>query len=171
MLSPLLFSACYLDDLLVKLRESDLGCHLAGIWIGACCYCDDLCLLAPNAHVLQKMVELCEEYAAAHNIVFSTDPNPSQSKTKCLVFTGKNTAVSPPSIKLDGMILPWVEKVEHLGHILHQSMSTDYDARRAAAGFMWRASNIRDELHFAHPLQKMEAINFDRKSWKHWYFK
>ena len=59
------------------------------------------------------------------------------------------------------MILPWVEKVEHLGHILHQSMSTDYDARRAAARFMWRASDIRDEIHFAHPSQKMEAINLN----------
>ena len=62
-LSPYLFSSCYLDDQLVELRKLDLGCHVAGIWIGACCYADDICLLAPNPQVLQKMVTVCEKYA------------------------------------------------------------------------------------------------------------
>ena len=29
-LSPHLFSACYLDDLIAKLRKMDLGCQIAG---------------------------------------------------------------------------------------------------------------------------------------------
>ena len=68
-----LFSSCYLDELIVELRKLDIGCHIAGIWIGACCYADDICLLAPNVHVLQKMVTICERYAQEHNIVFSTN--------------------------------------------------------------------------------------------------
>ena len=46
-LSPLLFSI-YLDDLLKDLRKLGLGCHIGGVWYGACGYADDLFLLAPN---------------------------------------------------------------------------------------------------------------------------
>ena len=52
-LSPLLFSV-YLDDLLVQLRQLQLGCSIGGYWYGACGYADDLILLAPNREVLQK---------------------------------------------------------------------------------------------------------------------
>ena len=46
-LSPVLFSI-YLDDLLKDLRKLELGCHIGGVWFGACGYADDLILLAPN---------------------------------------------------------------------------------------------------------------------------
>ena len=158
-LSPYLFSSCYLDDLLVELRKLDLGCHVAGIWIGACCYADDICLLAPNPQVLQKMVTVCEKYAQEHNIVFSTNPSPALSKTKCVIFSGKNVIASTPKIKLDGLSLPWVDHVDHLGHVLHQTLSFDADTRRATRSFMARSSDLRDNLHFACPSQKMQAIN------------
>ena len=81
-LSPLLFSV-YLDDLLVELRKLQLGCHIGGMWYGACGYADDLILLAPNRQVLQQMVSVFESYGIAHNLVFFTDPVPEKSKTKC----------------------------------------------------------------------------------------
>ena len=158
-LSPYLFSSCYLDELLVKLRKLDIGCHIAGVWIGACCYADDICLLAPNAHVLQRMVTICEKYALEHNIVFSTNPSPAQSKTKCVLFSGKNNSPDLAPVRLDGMNLPWVDHVDHLGHVLHQSLSFHADTKRAIRSFMARASDLRDNLYFAHPSQKMQAIN------------
>ena len=50
-LSPYLFSSCYLDDLLRKLRELDIGVHVGGLWFGCSAYADDLVLLAPNRDV------------------------------------------------------------------------------------------------------------------------
>ena len=50
---------------------------------------------------------------------FSTDPEPKKSKTKCLIFSLKKadrTGVAP--IILNGMALPWVSEVKHLGKIL-----------------------------------------------------
>ena len=35
---------------------------------------------------LQKMLQVCETYAKEHNLVFSTDPVPAKSKSKCLYF-------------------------------------------------------------------------------------
>ena len=86
--SPYLLSACYLDDLMVELRRQRLGCHVAGVWTGAAAFADDLAVLAPNWTTLQKMVTICEEYGKEHNLVFSMDPIPRKSKTKCVFFSG-----------------------------------------------------------------------------------
>ena len=157
-LSPYFFSACYLDGLIVRLRKLGHGCKVAGVWIGALAYADDLVLLAPSRRDLQIMVTVCEKYAEEFNITFSTDPDPRKSKTKCVLFCGKNNPVYPDPVKLDGKYLPWVPKIEHLGHVLHQSLSMSSDITRARASFMTRASDIREKLHFAHPNQKMKAI-------------
>ena len=128
-LSPLLFSI-YLDDLLKDLRTHGLGCHIGGLWYGALGYADDLILLAPNREVLQKMIKVCETYAAEHNLIFSTDPVPAKSKTKCLLFCGKSPRPKyPDPLKLNGKDLPWVETAEHLGHTLHQDTSMDRDCQ------------------------------------------
>ena len=159
-LSPHLFSACYLDELLVKLRKLGIGCHVAGVWFGACLYADDVCLLANSRDVLQRMVKVCEDYGAEHNLVFSTDPNPNKSKTKCMLFSRKSTTimVNPKPVTLDGKNLPWVEKADHLGHVMHQSGSMIADSVRARGSFMSKASDIRDNLYFADPRQRVQAI-------------
>ena len=95
-LSPVLFSV-YLDDLLAELRALQLGCHIGGWWYGALGYADDLILLAPNREVLQKMLVVCERYGVEHNLVFSTDPVPKLSKTKCMYFCGRNGDVKYPA--------------------------------------------------------------------------
>ena len=161
-LSPFLFAACYLDDLLVQLRQSELGCYVAGVWVGCTAYADDLALLAPNREVLQKMVTICENYGKEHNLVFSTDPNPAKSKTKCILFCGSNTRVKYPNpVVLDNKNLPWVQKVDHLGHVLQQNLSNKADCIRARASFMNRASDLRDNLYFASSELKMKAINLN----------
>ena len=129
-LSPLLFSV-YLDDLLKELRGLGLGCHIGGYWYGAMGYADDLVLLAPNREVLQRMLIICQNYAMSHNLVFSTDPVPAKSKTKCLFFCGKAGRVQyPDPVQLDGKDLPWVECAYHLGHCLHQVTNMDKDSQR-----------------------------------------
>ena len=90
-----------MDELLIKLRNLGIGCHIRGVFFGAALYADDLVLLDPSRNALQKMLDLCEEYAVEHTLVFSTDPNPDLSKTKCLYMVGK------------------VTRANHLGHTLH----------------------------------------------------
>ena len=77
-------------------------------------------------------------------MVFSTDPVPSKSKTKSMLFCGKAGRVQyPDPVKLDGKDLPWVECADHLGHTLHQETNMDRDSKRArAAGSLteqWRS--------------------------------
>ena len=88
-LSPSL-SSLYMDELLIKLRNLGIGCHISGVFFGAALYADDLVLLAPSRNALQKMLDLCSEYAGEHNLVFSTDPNPDLSKTNVCTWWGRS---------------------------------------------------------------------------------
>ena len=79
---------------------------------------------------MQKMLEICEQYALENNLLFSTDENPEKSKTKCLYMCGKDGAVQYPApLRLNGCDLPWVTKGTHLGHELHQSCTMNFDAK------------------------------------------
>ena len=157
-LSPVLFSV-YLDDLLAKLRQLQLGCHIGGWWYGALGYADDLILLAPNREVLQTMVAVCERYGKEHNLVFSTDPVPAKSKTKCMYFCGRNGSVKYPApVQLDGEDLPWVEHAEHLGHTLHQSVTMEKDCHRARARFIDSSIDVREQFSFAQPDQILQMV-------------
>ena len=157
-LSPVFFSV-YLDDLLKELRRLELGCHIGGYWYGGLGYADDLILLAPNTEVLQKMLNICQGYADEHNLVFSTDPVPAKSKTKCVYFCGRAGRVQyPDPVQLCGEDLPWVESADHLGHTLHQMTNMAKDCQRARGKFISKTVGIREELFFARPEQIMQAV-------------
>ena len=141
------------------MRKLGLGCHIGGIWFGACGYADDLIMLAPNRDVLQRMLQVSEAYATEHNLVFSTDPVPAKSKTKCLLFCGRPGRVKyPDPLQLDGKDLPWVEKADHLGHTLHQVTTMEKDCQRARARFIDKTVDLRNQLSFAAPEQILQAI-------------
>ena len=156
-LSPALW-CIYLDDLLVELRSLKLGCYVAGVWVGACAYADDLLCMAPTRSMLQKMVSVCEQYGKTHNMVFSTDPVPSKSKTKSMLVCGKDRVIQyPDPIKLGERDLPWVESALHLGHTLHQNGKMHQDAKIRRAIFIDRSVEVRDQLYYADAAEVLRA--------------
>ena len=68
---------------------------MGGVWVGAAGYADDLILLAPSRTAMQRMLGICERYAAEFNLQFSTDPIPQKSKSKCLYLCGYMDPVYP----------------------------------------------------------------------------
>ena len=83
-------------------------------YLGILGYSDDNLLIAPSADALQEMLETCEEYAAEHNLKFSTDPNPKLSKTRCLAFLQQDRPLE--KLKLCGNYLPFEKSAKHLGN-------------------------------------------------------
>ena len=147
------------NDLLKELINLQLGCHIGGYWLGGCGYADDLILMAPSRDVLQRMLHVCEAYAMEHNLVFSTDPVPSKSKTKCMLFCGRLGRVKyPDPVQLAGKELPWVASAEHLGHTLSQLTNMEKDCQRARGRFISNTIDVREKLNFAHPHLKMKAV-------------
>ena len=126
-LVPSLF-AVYVDELLVELRNLGLGCMVAGVYMGAVGFCDDLLLMSPTRDGMQVMLDTCQRFARRYNLQFSTDPDPIKSKTKCIFVSGRSkTKQKPVNLILDGKMLPWVESALHLGHVLHESGTMDQD--------------------------------------------
>ena len=158
-LSPALF-AVYLDDLIVELRSYKLGCHMAGLWVGAVCFADDLLLMAPSRSAMAKMLSVCEKYAKKLNLNFSTDPDPKKSKSKCIFMTGKRmrNAVKPANLQLYGQDLPWVSTATHLGHELHQDASMDHDCKCKRGRFIDNSTSVRETFEFADQEQILNAI-------------
>ena len=81
---------------------------------------DDNWLIAPSLSALQDMLFTCQEFAASHNLKFSTDQDPKKCKTKCMAFLKKERDL--PSMMLCGNPLPWVDKLVHLGCIVSNNI-------------------------------------------------
>ena len=157
-LSPALF-ALYVDELLVELRRLGIGCHVAGVYMGAVGFCDDLLLMSPTREGMQVMLDTCQRFAVKYNLKFSTDPNPVKSKTKCIFVVGRSrNALKPAPLFLDGKELPWVESALHLGNTIHESGSMDKDAKVKRAAFIRESTDLRETFGFASPTEVLRAV-------------
>ena len=82
-LSPKLFSV-YIDDLSNILISSGVCCFLNNVCFNQVFYADDLCLMAPCAIALQKLLNICHRYS------ITADLNFNALKSFCVAFTPKS---------------------------------------------------------------------------------
>ena len=64
-LSPILFTV-YIDELLQHLQKLGVGCNWEKMFVGSLCYADDLALIAPSAHALRRMLQVCSSVVKSH---------------------------------------------------------------------------------------------------------
>jgi len=91
-MSPLLFTV-YIDELLLRLKNSSLGCYIGAEFCGAYGYADDVILVAPTLHSLLfvGLNNTLKSWAySLHNLLF----NPTKSKL-LLYNTQHNTVIKP----------------------------------------------------------------------------
>lgn len=132
-LSPVLF-AVYIDGLLLRLKQSGIGCCMSNKYVGALSFADDITLLCPTYSGLCKMVNICEVYAADFHIKFNG------KKSKLLIFKGINCNVSNKGITVgNDYVLP-SETATHLGHKI-SVVDKDSIVNGAKADF-WCSFNI-----------------------------
>ena len=156
--SPALW-AIYCDPLIQELRRLGVGAHVGGLFMGVTMYADDLLLVAPTRGAMQQMLQVCDDYAVKYNISFSTDPNPSKSKSKCIFMVGdRKNMVKPAPLMLAGRELPWVQTATHLGHELHESGKMEHDAKIKRAEFIDKSVEIRETFKFASPVEILRAL-------------
>ena len=83
-------------------------------------------LMALTRHSLQLMLNICEEFSNSHDMLFSTDPNPVKSKTKCLYFSMNENKTDPEKVILNGDKLPWVSTAKHLGNVINTNINKNF---------------------------------------------
>ena len=138
----------YCEGLFTLLEQRRSGCWLKGRYYGIFGYSDDNWLLAPSLNALQDMLFTCEEYAASHNLRFSTDPDPKKCKTKLMAFLYKPREL--PKLKLCGNFLPWVDQLKHLGNTISNKIDgCQSDMQVKNAKYIDKCNAICQEFRFA----------------------
>lgn len=122
--SPRIFNI-YVNNLLVELSSTHVGCHVDGVSLNNLSYADDMVLLSPTIGGIRKLLTICERYAEQHGLKY----NPT--KSELLVFKGKNKSPSYiPHVKLNGLPLNRVTQFKYLGHIVTEDLKDDLDMER-----------------------------------------
>ena len=140
----------YCEDLFRLLEKQRSGCWVNGYFLGLLGYSDDNICLAPSLKALQDMLDTCQEYAAAHNLKFSTDNNPDKCKTKTMAFLKRNRVL--PNLTLCGNPLPWTNKCKHLGTTITNKIDgCEDDMKVKNACYIQKNMELNQEFYFAHP--------------------
>ena len=127
---------------------------MGNVFAGIFGYSDDNLLLAPSLDSLQEMLKVCEQYAAEHNLKFSTNENPVKCKTKCIAFQKQDHPRR--SVELCGVPLPWVDGGLHLGNNLsNQTNIMGQDIKIKRAQFINKNNELNQEFWFSHPSTKI----------------
>lgn len=51
--------------------EAQVDCNIAGVFINHFIYANDICLLCSSASALQGLLNVCNEYALSHDVIFN----------------------------------------------------------------------------------------------------
>ena len=111
-LLPMLFSI-YIDELLMKMKKSGLGCYIGNVFIGALGYADDITILSPSIPGINEMLKTCEEFAQEYQVVLN-------EKKSAVIKFGKNS-VKECHLVQNSQRVPWKNEVKHLGNIVASS--------------------------------------------------
>ena len=134
-LSPTLFSV-YMDDLFERLQKRGVGCKMGNYFVGCLVYADDLTLLKrrPSKKALQIMIDICQGYAAEHDVIFNGP------KSQFIVFRGRDCTTNNCSVVVNGNLLNNISSVVHLGHSI--SSNENECTISAAVAQFWKSFNI-----------------------------
>ena len=109
---PFYLFGYYLDELLLKLKKSGIGCHIGNIFTGALAYADDVVLLAPTKHAMSLMLKICSEFSTTFDLIFNAD------KSYFIHFPCRSSKSEKLQICFDGKTLTNTSRESHLGHII-----------------------------------------------------
>ena len=127
-LSPILFNV-YFDELLQRLQDHDIGCHVGTKFVAALGYADNLTLLSPSLLGLQKAADICNDFAQEYSVKFDS------KKTQCLCVEKDGEF-----FHLDGEKFKWVNCVRHLGNLITWNLKDDDDIQ-LKRGYFYRSVN------------------------------
>ena len=119
LLSPFLFNI-YLDNLSINLTASGVGCMSGAVLVNHLSYADDMVLLAPSKRALQKLLDICSEYARLHDILYNTE------KSYCMVCWPKRILFKfYPVFYLQNDVLEYVNVYKYLGVMIDDQLRDD----------------------------------------------
>ena len=141
-MSPLLFCV-YIDDLLLRLAKSGIGCYLGRTFVGALAYADDVVLVCPTPSAMHKLLLLCEDFASEYDVQFNA------KKSKLLLCSPRRrNKLSSQFMSRDCMLsiggnpIEQVHSFSHLGHIITADLNDREDILYRRNSFIGQVNNM-----------------------------
>jgi len=69
-ISSILF-CIYIDEIFASLSQLGVGCYIAGNFVGAIVYADQIVLISPTPLGMRKLLLTCDSYANEFDIIFN----------------------------------------------------------------------------------------------------
>ena len=101
------FYCIYVDELVTKLRSSNIGCYVLEVFMACLLYAHDMAILAPSVKGLQSLLHICSNFCEEWDIGLNS------KKSKVLYFGKKCENLF--TLGLDGKPLDWVDHWVYLG--------------------------------------------------------
>ena len=98
------------------------------------CYADDLALIAPSAHALRRMLQVCSDFASERNLTFNS------GKTQLICFCSHKSVVVDERFGFCEQELTFTDSVVHLCHTLSCDLSDSEDIENKTKDFIRRAN-------------------------------
>ena len=114
-LSPILF-IIYIDNLIIQLRNLNIGCKIGNSFLGVFGYADDFTFLCPSLSGLKQMLNVCEDYAKEYTILFNA------SKSKLMHFEKNYFGGQQVLHMSNGSKIDYVEQWVHLETTLYSDI-------------------------------------------------
>jgi hypothetical protein len=113
----------YINDLLLQLRQSNLGAMISTLKVGNPCYADDLALVTLHKPLLQSLINICLEYSRKWRLHFNC------GKSVVLIFG--NDASSTMTLHLGNHPICQKDGHPHMGVMLASKKSCYVDSAKA----------------------------------------
>ena len=91
--------------------------------------------MSPSVGALQKILHICENFAADYNVMFN------ERKTQCIAI-GFNGALPNRSVYLNGSAVSWVTRVKHLGNLINFDLNDKDDILFKKSVFISQVNNL-----------------------------
>ena len=129
-----------LDKLLIRLKNSNIGCSINGCYTGALSYADDITLSCPSIRSLNRMLEICNYFAAEHNRIFNTN--------KSLGIKYGDPVCARETIYLRENKIRLESSVCHLGNYFDTTLSDMIDCKMKCSSFIGSVNRVM--ANFSH---------------------
>jgi len=139
-LSPVLYCV-YIDDLLLALSNSSVGCYIGNNFVRALAYTDDIVLIALTATAMRKLLSICGEYATEYCISF----NASKSKYLAVLPANRrklNSHLSECCFTVNGRPIELVQSFHHLRHTITLQLNDLSDITAKQNAFIGQTNQV-----------------------------
>ena len=146
------FWAVYMDDLIKELRKSGMGCEILNYFIACILYADDVCLLAPSRKAMQKLLDICSNYALSWCILYN------ERKTKLMYFGKGYESFSCTPIHLNGIALEFVNEWKYLGVLIISGKNFTSSSKKSRCSFFRSTNSILNVLRGPSEVVQMKLL-------------